>query len=344
MAVTCGFFDAIDHDRTYNAEDFGSLFDGVIKDGILNSYGSHFEVTRSTGLDIIVGSGKGWFKNTWIKNDDNLTLTAEPNITEATRIDTVVIDVDKRDSVRANNIIIVQGTTSRPVLIDEAAHKQYPLADITIDATGSTITAVTDRRTESYAAYLLSEQLRPYWPIGSIYMSVNNIEPSTLFGGTWEQISGRFLIGCGGSSGLSNGDTGGTWEHTLTVNQIPQHTHSISLSADSAYTGITLASANMAIGESRTVMGWAQSKDGYIDQAQSNYIPSSWDYPFSYRGGATATDEMPVQATPNITNQTYISDPMHSHTISGNTGISGAGQAITIKPPYLAVYMWKRVG
>jgi hypothetical protein len=34
------------------------------------------------------------------------------------------------------------------------------------------------------------------YPIGSIYMSINNIEPSILFGGSWERISqGRFLIG-----------------------------------------------------------------------------------------------------------------------------------------------------
>lgn len=40
---------------------------------------------------------------------------------------------------------------------------------------------------------LLSDIL---YPVGSIYLSVNNINPATLFGGTWERISqGRFLIG-----------------------------------------------------------------------------------------------------------------------------------------------------
>lgn len=41
--------------------------------------------------------------------------------------------------------------------------------------------------------------LNMVYPIGSIYMSMNETDPSTLFGGTWERISGRFLLGCGGN-------------------------------------------------------------------------------------------------------------------------------------------------
>lgn len=46
------------------------------------------------------------------------------------------------------------------------------------------------------------------YPIGSIYMSMNETNPSILFGGTWERISGRFLLGCGEDGPGANNDTG----------------------------------------------------------------------------------------------------------------------------------------
>lgn len=341
MAVTSGFFDAIDHDRTYNAEDFGSLFDGIIKDGILNSYGDHFAVTHDNGLDIIVGSGKGWFKNTWIKNDDNLTLSADPNTSGVQRVDTVVIDIDKRDSVRNNTIMIVKGTSIRPSLIDEAAHKQYPLYDLNIDPTGSDISSIVDRRDESYAQYMLSEQLRPYYPVGSIYMSVNNIEPSTLFGGVWEQISGRFLIGCGGQGGFNNGDTGGSWDHTITTNHLPSHTHYFSVTSYSS--GTTVQFIRESDGEAvNNVMGWAGQK-GKDNPEKENYLPASWDYPYGYQGVASSGSEPVVGPSPYVTSQVSLRTFDHNHAVEGYTQASGNGSPIDIKPPYLAVYMWRRV-
>lgn len=61
------------------------------------------------------------------------------------------------------------------------------------------------------------------YPIGSIYMSVNSTNPSVLFGGTWEQLKDRFLLGSGNT--YSNGATGGAATVTLNINQIPVHSH-----------------------------------------------------------------------------------------------------------------------
>lgn len=61
------------------------------------------------------------------------------------------------------------------------------------------------------------------YPVGSIYMNVNSTNPGTLFGGTWEQIQGRFLLGM--SSSYPAGSQGGEAEHTLTLNEIPEHRH-----------------------------------------------------------------------------------------------------------------------
>lgn len=49
------------------------------------------------------------------------------------------------------------------------------------------------------------------YPVGSIYLAVNDTNPSTLFGGTWERIKDRFLLASGDS--YSNGSTGGSSMH-----------------------------------------------------------------------------------------------------------------------------------
>lgn len=46
------------------------------------------------------------------------------------------------------------------------------------------------------------------YPVGSIYMSVSSTDPSTLFGGSWEQIRDTFLLASGSSYGA--GTTGGS--------------------------------------------------------------------------------------------------------------------------------------
>lgn len=64
------------------------------------------------------------------------------------------------------------------------------------------------------------------YPVGSIYMSTNSTNPNTLFGGTWQQIQGRFLLAAGG--GYSAGATGGEATHKLTVSEMPSHSHTVS--------------------------------------------------------------------------------------------------------------------
>lgn len=61
------------------------------------------------------------------------------------------------------------------------------------------------------------------YPVGSIYMSVNATNPKELFGGTWEQIQGKFLLGM--SSNYPAGSQGGEATHTLTSHEIPNHGH-----------------------------------------------------------------------------------------------------------------------
>ena len=86
-------------------------------------------------------------------------------------------------------------------------------------ATKQYVDSLVSTLTEQYASIV-----DIVYPIGSIYMSVNAADPSTLFSGTsWEKLEGRFLLGS--NSTYTNGSTGGEATHTLTYNEMPQHTH-----------------------------------------------------------------------------------------------------------------------
>lgn len=75
------------------------------------------------------------------------------------------------------------------------------------------------------------------YPVGSIYMSTSDADPSTLFGGTWSQIKGKFLYACedsgiiagatGGAKNVSYTPAGAVENHTLTTSEIPTHAHGL---------------------------------------------------------------------------------------------------------------------
>ena len=86
--------------------------------------------------------------------------------------------------------------------------------------------AVIDGSGWIYSRALSSLILEAVYPVGSIYMSVNSTSPATLFGGTWEAIQGKFLLGAYGNI-YKAGSTGGEAAHTLTESEMPNHKHSI---------------------------------------------------------------------------------------------------------------------
>ena len=63
------------------------------------------------------------------------------------------------------------------------------------------------------------------YPVGSIYMSVNNASPATLFGGSWTRIQGRFLLAAGGNYAL--GSQGGAATKQLSITEMPAHKHKV---------------------------------------------------------------------------------------------------------------------
>jgi hypothetical protein len=110
------------------------------------------------------------------------------------------------------------------------------------------------------------------YPVGSIYMSTNNVSPQTFFGGTWERIQDRFLLGAG--STYAAGGTGGSATHTLTINEMPTHHHVLKVA-----TATTTASD----------AGWRASGG----KAYSSQIAESVADDFVYTGGNAAHNNMP---------------------------------------------------
>lgn len=115
------------------------------------------------------------------------------------------------------------------------------------------------------------------YPVGSIYMSVNDTEPSVLFGGTWEKIKDRFLLGSGDT--YTNGNTGGEAQHTLTTDEMPKHMHTI---------------------ENGTVIV-SPTHTGNITYGNNNEIlSSSPNAQVTYTGGSKPHNNMPPYLTVNM--------------------------------------------
>ncbi len=149
--------------------------------------------------------------------------------------------------------------------------------------------------------------LNSIYPIGSIYMSVNNTNPATIFGGTWEQIKDTFLLACGNT--YSNGATGGEASHTLTVDEMPSHTHtqnSHNHSQNSHDHGVGITTAAVSATWKSDYNAFPIYRSGYSTQRRSD--------------GTTASNNETTATNQN----------------------TGGGSAHNNMPPYLAVYMWKR--
>lgn len=134
------------------------------------------------------------------------------------------------------------------------------------------------------------------YPVGAIYMSVNSTSPATLFGGTWEAIQGRFLIGT--NSTYTPGSTGGEATHTLTVSEMPKHYH--------------------------RGLFWSQPDSAVWNVTLDN---GTYAYRLSWSGrGGSSTDGAGLKDEYQFC-----------------TGQTGSSSPHNNMPPYLAVYMWKRI-
>lgn len=169
------------------------------------------------------------------------------------------------------------------------------------------------------------------YPVGSIYISVNNTSPSILFGGEWEQIQEKFLLSAGDTH--TAGTTGGEFTHTLTTDEMPQHNHTASSNSTGDHTH-TRGTMEISGGISDTINASNPQSSGAFNWTGKNWF---WGFPGGDGGGSASFD---FSASRNWSGATS-ENGAHTHTITVNN--NGSGNAHNNTPPYLAVYMWKRV-
>lgn len=150
------------------------------------------------------------------------------------------------------------------------------------------------------------------YPVGSIYFSTNSANPSTIWGGTWTQIKGRFLIGVDqnsedGKYWTTSKLTGGDVWLSLGVENLPAHTHRIQ--------GSTSIDGN----HTHNISG---------NNGQGNL---QWGYAFNY-DGTSAYNAGAIDPTSGS----------HSHTLNFTSQSTGQGQEKFFVPPYYSVYIWER--
>ena len=121
--------------------------------------------------------------------------------------------------------------------------------------------------------------------VGAVIFSFDNsFSPSALWGGSWSRVTNRFLIGSGGT--YTTGGTGGETNVTITVNQIPGHSHVQKL-------------AVFGIGQPIMVEG-PQSEDGYQVASQGAKSANGTPVQTEASGGGQAHNNMPPYIGCNI--------------------------------------------
>ncbi len=176
------------------------------------------------------------------------------------------------------------------------------------------------------------------YPVNSIYMSMTNTNPSTLFGGTWVQLKDRFLLGVGDTYTEAN-KTGGEAMVTLTTSQIPSHTHGLNNHRH------TYSKSATTSGSTTLTIAQMPSHKHTVKAIGRTAAMAPQDLSIVIDGSRTDA---------NVTNNTVATGggQGHSHSItltstnsgnaSGNTASAGSGSSHNNMPPYLTVYMWKR--
>lgn len=172
------------------------------------------------------------------------------------------------------------------------------------------------------------------YPVGSIYLSVNETSPATLFGGTWEQLQDRFLIGAGndyslngigGATSQSYTPAGSVGSHTLTTSEIPSHNHT--------FTGSAVNTGNQSQDHTHTGTSGGVSANhthtGTSGNPSANHVHSGPNHthsgPSHTHSGPSHTHPVYIRTAGASGGINIIGTPS-THTGNTNSGSAGTGE------------------
>lgn len=183
------------------------------------------------------------------------------------------------------------------------------------------------------------DALKAVYPVGAVYMSTTNTNPNTLFGfGTWERISGKFLLGVtdnatntGYSQAVTKtgGVTGGSV--TLGSTNIPYHTHSIGTNVISNALSVTVDNGGAHNHSYRDYWTIWQGSTQTSKHAVSYDVQGDADLPSDRTTAYGSTHSHTITKSSTAVTPSYY---------GGNSSHNTVG--FDIRPPFFAVYIWRR--
>lgn len=237
----------------------------------------------------------------------------------------------------ANNKITLGRTISS--LTDKVAGNTN-LTNIVQGMAGSVNTAVNTANNAANTA----EQIRvemdavtaKMYPVGSIYISVNNANPATFFGGSWVAFAtGRTLVGVDASQGEFNAveKAGGHKDLQSHTHGLNNHVHSL---GNHTHTVPNHVHTMQGAGNHYHYLGINKDavQKGTSYNKPNNFESGSTSYKSNTTGNHTHTMNSSGSCTTGANNGNTGGN-------SGNTTSTGGGNAGNLQP-YITVYMWKR--
>lgn len=141
-----GFFNSINGDRLYDADQMSRIFEGLITDGVYESVGDKLAVQPSSGMTIQIATGRGWFNKRWVENSTPYTITLEASDVVLSRYAAICVRVDTSESGRTAQPYVKYSeygsAPNKPVMTRSETVNEYCLAYVHIGAGVSEITAV----------------------------------------------------------------------------------------------------------------------------------------------------------------------------------------------------------